>query len=140
MRRLTSAPSAAGFVASDEIEAFLIEIDHQVSYAAAWVDGDDVVLIRLDRFEGPDQAAAFLDSDHRPVSQTDSGPGDSRQIPGILQSSVAAHDSLHLATGRVCEVAMTLMAQGADGGGLSTDEVVAWFSDQARRVQTAVTC
>ncbi len=137
---LNSASVAAGYVASADVERFLGDVGHQVSYAAAWADGDHVVLVRLDRFESPDQAEAFLESEHRTLGQFDSGAGETRQIPGILQGRVVASDSQHLATGRVCEVAMSLVAQDAGGGGLSTDEVVSWFSDQARRLQTVVTC
>lgn len=141
---LDTPGAAASFATPGEVEDFLVQLGHQVSYSAVWVDSDGLVLVRLDRFLTPAEAEAYLDSDHYPIGGGDEGnAGDeagTSQIPGIAQGRFQQTSGGHLATGRVCEVAMTLHSQHGADGSIDPDVALNWFRDQARRVQSAVSC
>lgn len=140
---LLSTPEVAGRYADpDEVGRWLSEIDHAVSYAAAWASGDDFVVTRLDRFGTVEGATAYADFDPLTGEET-ADIADTEElltVTGVLQGRVVSSPGTRIATGRVCDVAINVHAQGDDTTMLEVDELVEFFSAQALRIQRVLTC
>jgi hypothetical protein len=142
---LTTAAVARDHLDASGVQQWLEGLGHEVSHRSVWSrdDGADVLMIRLDRFATVDGAVVFIepdpDDDLTVEVETVSGVLGGRITRSVLDGAQVERRYRQVATGRVCNVAITVHAMGQDEP-IEPDLVREVFTQQARRAQVVVTC